>query len=54
MDSPGSNRKEIKFKYEVYEESGVGEYWIIYPDEQTVLTYTLEKGKYVLQTFYIG
>jgi Uma2 family endonuclease len=45
--SPGSNKKELKYKYEVYEESGVGEYWIIHPDEQTVLTYTLVKGNYV-------
>jgi len=45
--SPGSNKKELKYKYEVYEESGVGEYWIIHPDEQTVITYTLVKGKYV-------
>ncbi|WP_373494659.1 Uma2 family endonuclease [Aquiflexum sp.] len=45
--SPGSNKKELKNKYEVYEESGVGEYWIIHPDEQTVITYTLVKGKYV-------
>ncbi|WP_373523992.1 Uma2 family endonuclease [Aquiflexum sp.] len=26
--SPGSNKKELKNKYDVYEESGVGEYWI--------------------------
>lgn len=45
--SPGSNKKELKYKYEVYKESGVGEYWIIHPDEQTVLTYTLLKGEYV-------
>jgi Uma2 family endonuclease len=45
--SPGSNKKELKYKYEVYEESGVGEYWIIHPDEQTVLTYTLVSGNYV-------
>jgi len=45
--SPGSNKKELKNKYEVYEESGVLEYWIIHPDEQTVISYTLEQGKYV-------
>src|SRR5690554_3960791 len=45
--SPGSNRKEIKNKYEVYEESGVNEYWIVHPHEQTVLTYTLVAGRYV-------
>ncbi len=45
--SPGNNRKELKDKYEVYEESGVQEYWIIHPHEQTLLIYTLTDGKYV-------
>ncbi|MFO7825354.1 MAG: Uma2 family endonuclease, partial [Cyclobacterium sp.] len=45
--SPGSNKKELKNKYEVFEESGVQEYWIIHPDEQTVMTYTLTTGKYI-------
>ncbi|NHE56037.1 Uma2 family endonuclease [Cyclobacterium plantarum] len=45
--SPGSNKKELKNKYEVYEESGVLEYWIIHPDERTVMAYTLEEGIYV-------
>jgi len=39
--SKGNNKKELKNKYEVYEESGVKEYWIIHPDEQTLLIYTL-------------
>jgi Uma2 family endonuclease len=45
--SPGSNKKELKNKYEVFEESGVKEYWIVHPDEQTVMTYTLTAGKYL-------
>jgi Uma2 family endonuclease len=45
--SPGNNKKELKNKYEVYEESGVREYWIIHPHEQTVMTYTLMVGKYI-------
>ncbi|MBS9522656.1 Uma2 family endonuclease [Litoribacter ruber] len=45
--SPGNNKKELKYKYEVYEEAGVKEYWIIQPAEQTLLTYTLINGKYV-------
>jgi Uma2 family endonuclease len=45
--SPGSNRKELKYKYEVYEESGVKEYWVIHPNEQTLLVYTLSSRKYV-------
>jgi Uma2 family endonuclease len=45
--SPGNNKKELKNKYEVYEESGIKEYWIIHPHEQTVMTYTLVDGKYI-------
>jgi Uma2 family endonuclease len=50
--SPGSNRKELKYKYEVYEESGVKEYWVIHPNEQTLLVYTLSNGKYLASRFY--
>ena len=44
--SPGNNKKELQLKYEVYEATGVKEYWIIHPDERTLLIYTLEGGKY--------
>lgn len=46
--SPGNNTKELKYKYEVYEENGVREYWIIHPEEKTFLAYILNNnGKYV-------
>nr|MBI1231663.1 Uma2 family endonuclease [Cytophagales bacterium] len=44
--SPGNNKKELQLKYEVYEASGVTEYWVIHPDERTLLIYTLDGGKY--------
>lgn len=44
--SPGNNSKEIKTKYELYEEAGVKEYWIIQPSEQTLIIYLLQNGKY--------
>jgi Uma2 family endonuclease len=44
--SPGNNKKELKNKYEVYEESGVLEYWIIHPIVQTFLKYTLVDGRF--------
>lgn len=52
--SPGNNRKELKLKYEVYEESGVKEYWVIHPTEQTLLIYTLVKGKYQPSGLYVS
>src|SRR5690606_40109356 len=45
--SPGNNKIELQNKYEVYEESGVREYWIIHPDEQTVIAYTLMEGSFI-------
>ncbi|MES2268726.1 MAG: Uma2 family endonuclease [Bacteroidota bacterium] len=45
--SPGNNKKELKNKYEVYEEAGVTEYWIIHPQEKTFLKYTLIDGNFV-------
>jgi Uma2 family endonuclease len=50
--SKGNNKKELKYKYEVYEESGVSEYWIIHPDEQTLLIYTLTNGTYTPSRLY--
>jgi len=44
--SPGNNQKELRNKYEVYEESGVKEYWIISPQDETFLKYTLIEGHY--------
>ena len=39
--SPGNNKKELQNKYEIYEESGVKEYWIVTPAEKTFLKYVL-------------
>lgn len=45
--SPSNNKKELKNKYEVYEEAGVLEYWIVSPQDRSFLIYTLTDGKYV-------
>ena len=46
--SPSTSKKDMKDKFEVYEFSGVKEYWIVFPQEQSVLIYTLnERGKYI-------
>jgi len=44
--SPGDNAKELKNKYEVYEEAGVKEYWIVSPQDNTFVIYTLVSGRY--------
>ena len=46
--SPGNNAKEIKIKYDLYEEFGVKEYWVVYPSEQSLVKYILNKeGKFI-------
>ena len=45
---PGKNDKEITLKYDLYEEFGIKEYWIVRLDEQSLTQYVLnEDGKYV-------
>jgi Uma2 family endonuclease len=44
--SPGNNKKELQNKYEVYEEAGVLEYWIIHPLEKTFFKYMLTNGQF--------
>jgi Uma2 family endonuclease len=46
--SPGNSRKEMKDKFEIYRENGVLEYWIVFPDFQTIQVYRLnEHGQYI-------
>ena len=45
--SPGNSKKEMKYKYALYEEAQVSEYWIIDPDHQNILVYILKDGKYL-------
>ncbi|GAA4201208.1 Uma2 family endonuclease [Pedobacter jeongneungensis] len=45
--SPGNSKKELISKYEVYEEAGVKEYWIISPEDKTFFRYLLDdQGKF--------
>lgn len=39
--SPGNSKKEMREKFEVYEEAGVKEYWLVNPIDKTVLIYVL-------------
>ncbi|MDO5616537.1 MAG: Uma2 family endonuclease [Cruoricaptor ignavus] len=44
--SPGNSKKELKNKFELYQEAGVKEYWIVNPLDENVLIYVLEDGIY--------
>ncbi|WP_116787690.1 Uma2 family endonuclease [Flavobacterium psychrotrophum] len=43
--SPGNSKKELGIKFDLYEEAGVLEYWIVEPAEKTVFVYSLVNGK---------
>lgn len=45
--SPHTSSKDLREKFDVYEEAGVKEYWVVHAREQTILVYTLSaKGKF--------
>ena len=46
--SQSTSRKDLRDKFDLYEEAGVREYWVVHPQEGTILVYVLDKsGKYV-------
>ena len=52
--SPGNSSKEMRIKYDLYEECGVREYWIVRPEYEEISQYVLEEGKYVLKATFTG
>lgn len=45
--SPSNSKREMKDKYELYQEQGVKEYWLVYPDTQHIQIFVLQNGKYI-------
>ena len=52
--SPGNNAKELKNKYDIYEESGVKEYWIVSPQNRWLRICTLVDGKFKESPYYLS
>lgn len=51
--SPGNSKKDIRLKHEVYEEAGVKEYWVVYPAEESVAIFVLNRdGRFSGATLY--
>lgn len=44
--SLGNSRREMTQKFQIYEQAGVKEYWVVYPYEQVVHQYILEREKF--------
>jgi Uma2 family endonuclease len=45
--SPGNSKKEMDIKFDLYEENGVKEYWIVEPYQKSILIFTLQNDKYI-------
>ncbi len=50
--SPSTAERDMNDKFKLYEEYGVKEYWIVFPNEQFINAYLLINGKYELQGVY--
>lgn len=44
--SLGNSRKEMGIKFQIYEQAGVREYWVVFPYEQVIQQYVLHEGKF--------
>lgn len=53
--SPNNSKHDAHTKFNLYEESGVKEYWMVETVEKMVLVYTLQNQKYIgLKPFTLG
>jgi Uma2 family endonuclease len=53
VQSPSTAKKDLNEKFFLYEETGVKEYWVVYPKEKALTVFLLqENGKYNAGTTY--
>jgi Uma2 family endonuclease len=51
--SPSTAKRDITTKYELYQRHGVKEYWLMYPNDRTLLVYQLtDDGVYTTPNVY--
>jgi Uma2 family endonuclease len=49
--SPGNSRTEMRDKFELYQEAGVLEYWIVSPIEKMIQVFKLNEQYLCLELF---
>lgn len=54
--SRGNSKTDMQLKFQLYQECGVREYWLVYPYEKAVHQFLLDeqREKYQLQNMYAG
>ena len=52
--SPATSRKDVRDKFDLYEESGVLEYWIVDPIDELLDVFVLKNDKYQLVKKYVA
>jgi Uma2 family endonuclease len=52
--SPSNSKHEMKTKYELYEEVGVLEYWVVDPEHEMLHQFVLDNEKYQLRKIYMS
>ena len=53
--SAGNSKRDIKDKFDIYQEHGVREYWIVNPNDEIVNVFVLdENGKFQFSGMYAG
>lgn len=50
--SKGNTKKELENKFELYQENGVKEYWVVLQGDETVVVFDLVRGKYQFRKIY--
>ncbi|OLN29828.1 hypothetical protein DSOL_3359 [Desulfosporosinus metallidurans] len=49
---PPQTKKDFGVKLRLYESVGVSEYWLVHPNDQTILVFSLKEGTYGTPTIY--
>jgi len=52
ITSPSTTKRDLEYKYQLYQATGVQEYWLLYPNDKTVHVFTLHNGQYQLKGMY--
>lgn len=53
--SAGNSKRDIRDKFDIYQEHGVKEYWIVNPNDENVSVFVLDElGKYQFKGLYAG